>query len=338
MGLEIQNLSGSYNDKVKQKLIFNNFNLTVPSGELLVILGPSGCGKSTLLKLISGLKKPDNGKIIFNNKNYFNKDENINLMTEKRNIGYVFQSYALWPHLNIEQNIKLPLKAKKMKKKDIKKKVDEILEVVHLSKYSKSYPYNLSGGEQQRVALARAISYNPEILLLDEPLANLDSNLKSNLVKEIKAIQRKFNITTIYVTHDQNEAFLIADRIIVMDKGKIMQEGTPKQVYKHSNNRFVAEFVGCNNIFQTNTDSCPFCNLKNLREKNFISIRPEDISIVKDGEYFGYLKHIFYKGSHTEYTLKFNNKKLIIITSNTYDLVVGQKVSFNILNFNLFNN
>jgi|SRR6056297_396053 len=335
--LNIENLEVSYeNNKLKSetKKVLEDFSLDVNKNELLVLLGPSGCGKSTLLSAISGLITPDKGSIIYCDKTFFDNKSGINLPAEKRNVGFVFQSYALWPHMTIYENIELPLKAKKYKRNEIEEKIEYILSVVSMSEHIYKYPSEISGGERQRVALARSLAYEPSLLLLDEPLANLDANLKAELTQEIREIQKKLEITTIYVTHDQHEAFEVADRIVVMKEGKIMQKGTPREIYHNSKNVFVANFVGKNNILVNGKNL--FCNSIKKCENRIIAIRPEDIKLENDGENVGIIKKILYKGNHIEYILCFSGQKIIAHSNKEYHYNVGDNIRFNIKKYNLF--
>lgn len=329
--LYIENLYVSYGNNN----ILNDFTLNLKHGELSVLLGPSGCGKSTLLSAISGLKKPDTGKIIFENSCIFDNLKNIDIPVEKRNIGFVFQSYALWPHMSIFENIAYPLKVRKFTKSEIDQKVCEVLKVVNMSGYNSRYPDELSGGEKQRIALARSLAYNPDILLLDEPLANLDANLKTSLIHEIKRIQRDLKVTMIYVTHDQSEAFEIADNIVIIKDGKIMQQGSPKDIYCNCNNLFVAKFIGKNNIMRR--EKFKNCRLKKEckkdSQKNLIAIRPEDISISESGKYEGKLESILYKGDRTEYRIRYEDSIILAFSDYDESLKENQKISFDIMKY-----
>jgi ABC-type sugar transport system ATPase subunit len=323
--LQIDNLTVSY----ENNQILKEFSFEAKKGELIVLLGPSGCGKSTLLSAISGLKKPEKGMISFDGELFFDKESNRNMPAEERNIGFVFQSYALRPHMSVYQNIALPLKARKYKKKEIDKRVDEILEIIHMKEYVDKYPGELSGGEQQRIALARSLIYNPSLLLLDEPLANIDASLKTKLIREIKDIQEKLGITMIYVTHDQQEAFEIADRIVIMRDGIIMQDGSPKEIYNKSENLFVAEFIGTNNIYDGRKKNCPRFIEESCRCKT-VTIRPEDVVIQKDGEHMGTIKRIRYKGNYTEYLINAYGHRIVTHTSEELNYNEGDLISFTI--------
>ena len=220
----------------------NDISVTVEKGEFFTLLGPSGCGKTTLLRMIAGFYQVDSGDILFGDK-IINK-----VPAHKRDTGMVFQSYAIFPHMTVRENIAYGLKARKFPKSEIKKRVDDALELVQISKLGNRKPNELSGGQQQRVALARAFVIEPSVLLMDEPLSNLDAKLRVQMRAVIKKLQRRLGITTIYVTHDQEEALAISDRIAVMKDGNIMQVGIPMEIYKHPQNLFVAGFVGTSNL------------------------------------------------------------------------------------------
>lgn len=224
----------------------SNVDLDVREGEVLVLLGPSGCGKSTLLRIIGGLIHQTKGTVRFYDK------EISHLPPEKRNVGFVFQSYALFPTMTVRENIGFGLKIRKMPKAAIKEKVDSLLEMVNLTSFADRKPAQLSGGEQQRVAIARVLAIEPELLLMDEPLTALDAKLKEHLKIELSAMFRELGLTTIYVTHDQDEAMSMADRIAVFNRGVVEQVGTPAEIYQHPKTDFVAQFIGKVNKFKGN--------------------------------------------------------------------------------------
>jgi iron(III) transport system ATP-binding protein len=228
----------------------DNINIDIEDGVLLTLLGPSGCGKTTTLRCIAGLETPDEGEIIVGAKTFFSSTKRISLSPEKRNLGMVFQSYAVWPHMNVFDNIAFPLKKKKLATGEIRERVKDVLSIVNLEGFEDRAATKLSGGQQQRVVLARAIIHNPEVLLLDEPLSNLDAILRERMRVEIKQLQKKLGITSIYVTHDQIEALAISDKIVVMNSGKIEAKGSPKDIYEKPCNKFVASFIGRANLFQ----------------------------------------------------------------------------------------
>jgi putative spermidine/putrescine transport system ATP-binding protein len=215
-----------------------DFNLDVEKGEFVSFLGPSGCGKTTTLRMIAGFELPTSGTITLDGEDITYKSPN------QRNVGMVFQSYALFPNLTIGQNIGFGLEVRKISESETKKKIDEMLALVHLEQHINKYPYQLSGGQQQRIALARALAINPRVLLLDEPLSALDAKIRVELRLEIRRIQQQMSITTIYVTHDQEEALLISDRVVVMSQGRMEQVGTPADIYNFPTSEFVAQFVG----------------------------------------------------------------------------------------------
>lgn len=246
MEVILQNLTKKYPSRSKKSpedvIAVNDFTLRIPDGKLIGLLGPSGCGKSTTLNLISGLQKPTSGRI------FFGKDDVTSLPPESRGIGLVFQNYALYPHLTVKQNILFPLenlKGKdKLSKAEMLKKAHEAAKLVQIGELMDRKPGELSGGQQQRVAIARALVKMPKVLLLDEPLSNLDARLRLQTREEIRRIQRETNITTIFVTHDQEEAMSISDMIVVMNAGVVMQTGNPQEVYDNPANLFVAKFLG----------------------------------------------------------------------------------------------
>ncbi|NWG21281.1 MAG: ABC transporter ATP-binding protein [Chloroflexi bacterium] len=221
-----------------------SFHLAVARGEFVSFLGPSGCGKTTTLRMVAGFEKPTSGRIVIDGVDVTDTPPN------RRNVGMVFQSYALFPNMTVADNIGFGLKVARRPAGEIQERVTELLRIIHMPEYGRSYPYQLSGGQQQRVALARALAIQPKLLLLDEPLSALDAKIRASLRQEIRDIQRQLGITTIYVTHDQEEAMALSDRIVVMSRGRIEQVGTPFEVYNFPATRFVASFVGTLNVLQ----------------------------------------------------------------------------------------
>jgi len=232
--LSLNNISKQFSTNT----VVQDFNLNVQKGEFVSFLGPSGCGKTTTLRMIAGFEIPSTGTVILDDENITEKAPN------QRNVGMVFQAYALFPNMTVAQNIGFGLRIRREKKEAINQRVAEMLSLIHLDQKGDSYPYQLSGGQQQRVALARALAIHPQVLLLDEPLSALDAKIRVSLRAEIRAIQKKLGITAIYVTHDQEEALSISDRIVVMYEGKIEQVGSPFQIYNFPTTAFVASFVG----------------------------------------------------------------------------------------------
>ena len=232
--LELKHISKQFG----QNKIVSDFNLSIEKGKMVTILGPSGCGKTTILRLIAGLESATSGQILLEN------NEIGQLAPQYRDIGIVFQSYALFPHLTIGENVGFSLKMAGVKKTERLARVKEALALVELSGFEDRFIDQISGGQQQRVALARALVLKPKILLFDEPLSNLDSNLRQVMREKIRALQQQLNITAVYVTHDQSEAFAVSDQIVVMDKGQIVQQGSPEQLYQAPKNQFIAQFMG----------------------------------------------------------------------------------------------
>ena len=264
----------------KKTEVLKNINIDIEKGELVCFLGPSGCGKTTLLRIIAGLEKNDFGEIDLNGKNI------SKLEPSKRNIGIVFQNYALFPNLTIGENIAYGLVNKKISKKEINEKVDEMLKLIGLSSHKDKYPSEISGGQQQRVALARAIVLKPDILLLDEPLSALDAKVRENLRGEIKRIQKALNITTIMVTHDQEEALTMGDKIIVFNNGEVMQEGTPEEIYYRPINDFTADFIGKINFVDQENGKVSYIRPECVEFSNEFILGYKE-GIVKDIEFRG---------------------------------------------------
>jgi len=280
------------NELVKEydgNIVIPALNTTIKDGEFFTLLGPSGCGKTTLLRMIAGFNSIEGGQISFD-------DQIINAIpAHKRNIGMVFQNYAIFPHLTVRKNVEYGLKLRGVSQSEMKRRVDEVLEIVKIAEYQDRLPENLSGGQQQRVALARAIVIHPDVLLMDEPLSNLDAKLRVEMRQSIQSIQKKVGITTVYVTHDQEEALAVSDRIAVMNKGRIQQIGSPEMIYMRPFNPFVATFIGHSNLFAgqlLNEDFDGVVKLPNgqsFQVKNLadgsktqevvISIRPEEFMV-----------------------------------------------------------
>lgn len=331
--IELKNCSKTYENGFQA---LEPLNLSIKAGETIVLLGPSGCGKTTLLRLIAGLEEVDkNGEILFDG------EEISSLPIEKRKVGMMFQSYALFPNMNVRDNISYGLKVQKMQKNEIKKCVDEMLEMMDIQNLADRQINQLSGGQKQRVALARAIVTKPKVLLLDEPLSALDALLRNTLRTDIDNLLKKLGITSIYVTHDQAEAMALGDRIVVMSHGKISQIGTPHQLYYHPNNNFTAEFIGTINRFSgshkdgvTIIENQSYEYSPNIKNSQLdVLFRPEDVQITQKEEaiYSGTLKNSLFLGNITTLILLMpNNREVIIETNNKRTYEKGEIIYFNI--------
>ena len=288
-----------------------NINLTIEEGEFFTLLGPSGCGKTTILRILGGFISPSSGNIFVSDKDI------TNLGPEKRNMGTVFQNYALFPNMTVEENVAYGLKIKKLPKNTIKEKCDFYLELAGLTDYRKKRVDELSGGQQQRVAIARALAIEPTMLLLDEPMSNLDVALRIKMREEIREIQQKIGITTLFITHDQQEALAISVKIAVMDKGRVLQVGTPMEVYKNPANDFVANFVGTSNYIEESQYNN--FNIKNT-EKPYIYKRPEEMILVESTDENGFVKVTIeskrFLGPLLEYTVSHYDKKYNVAMLN----------------------
>ncbi len=324
--IELKNISKSFGEED----ILENFSVEIARHEFVTILGPSGCGKTTMLRLIGGFETPDNGQILFDG------EDITNLPPYKRRLNTVFQKYALFPHMNVFDNVAFGLTIKKIDKNIIKEKVSEVLKLVNLSGFEKRNIDSLSGGQQQRIAIARALVNEPEVLLLDEPLGALDLKLRQEMQLELKKIQKKLGITFIYVTHDQEEALTMSDEIIVMNNGKIQQKGTPIDIYNEPENAFVASFIGESNIidgimqrdFLVEFAGTTFeCLDKGFDDYEFVDvvIRPEDIKFDNEkGKIEGVVNSVVFKGVH--YEMRISAADYDWIVHSTTMEPVGSKV------------
>ena len=313
--IEIKGVSKTYQDNC----VLDNLSLKIKKNEFLTLLGPSGCGKTTTLKIIAGFEEADKGEVLFNGSNI------VSLPPYKRPVNTVFQKYALFPHMNVYENVAFGLKIKKTPKDKIESKVKEMLKLVALEGFEKRKIDSLSGGQQQRVAIARALVNEPEVLLLDEPLGALDLKLRKEMQIELKRIQQRLGITFIFVTHDQEEALTMSDTIVVTNKGKIQQMGSPEDIYNEPANAFVADFIGESNLLSgkmIEDYKVEFCNRVfdcvdkdfNKNESVDVVIRPEDIKMVPadKGMLKGTVKSIIFKGVHYEIEVEEGNNKWIV--------------------------
>ncbi|MFC0271841.1 ABC transporter ATP-binding protein [Metabacillus herbersteinensis] len=307
--------------KFGDSVVVNKLDLSIKKGELVSFLGPSGCGKSTTLRMISGFLTPDEGKIMINNTDV------THIPPNKRDTSLVFQNYALFPHMTVFNNVAYGLKMRKIPKSEIESRVKEALIMVHLENFGDRYPSQLSGGQQQRVALARALVVNPRILLLDEPLSNLDAKLRDEMRNEILQLQQRFNLTCVFVTHDQEEALVLSDKIVVMEQGNIRQIGTPSEIFDSPKTYFTADFVGVRNIFEGKSDGNDFLTENGLSIKmdynkskvNKIGIRPNMV-VVNPSDRLTYpnqfkvkVIRVLYKGTIIELETNFKTGETMIV-------------------------
>ncbi|MGL5316203.1 MAG: ABC transporter ATP-binding protein [Peptostreptococcaceae bacterium] len=294
--LTLNNINKSYGSTK----VLNDVSINIEKGEFVCLLGPSGCGKTTLLRILAGLEENHEGTVFISNRDM------TNLPADARNFGIVFQSYALFPNMNVYKNIAFGLKNKKMKKDEIDAKVKEVLAMVELEGNEHKFPSQLSGGQQQRVAIARAIALSPDFLLLDEPLSALDAKVRLKLRTQIRQLQKKLGITTIMVTHDQEEALSMADKIVVMSKGNIEQIGSPKEIYQNPQNQFVADFIGTINF------------ISDVHGNSILGIRPEEITVTDkvEGALKGIVKDMEFKGAFYRVEVEHNNNEIKIDVPN----------------------
>lgn len=336
MEIKIENLTKAYGDF---KAV-DNMNLNIADGELVGLLGPSGCGKSTTLFMLAGLNDPTSGHI------YFGGKDVTKVAPEDREIGLVFQNYALYPHMTVADNIMFPLINRKVPKAEARERAQEMAKLVQLDHLMDRKPKALSGGQQQRVAIARALVCDPEIILLDEPLGALDLKLRKSMQLELKEIQQKTQKTFIYVTHDQEEALTMSDRVVVMNNGVIEQIGSPEDIYNEPVNAFVADFIGEANILNgIMLDDCRIQILgKELEcvDKGFgrntpvdVVIRPEDIEVTapEDGQLVGIVENTTFKGVHYEMSVRCGNCEILIHSTKSAE--IGSKIGMRVIPFNI---
>lgn len=341
--ITIKEISKSFGDVE----VLKPFTETFKDGEFITLLGPSGCGKTTMLRLIAGFEKTTSGEISIEDK--IVSGGKTFIPPEKRGIGMVFQSYAVWPHMNVFDNVAYPLKIAGVKKEEIKERVEKVLEIVHLSQYKDRAPSELSGGQQQRVALGRALVAKPKLLLLDEPLSNLDAKLREEMRFEIKEIQKRLGITVVYVTHDQIEAMTMSDRIILINKGVVQQIGTPEEIYRNPANPFVANFVGRVNFIKAFAKD-GFVELSNTGKKLeydgdkqgnvIVAIRPEALRIdEKDGTVDAKLVSQFYLGDVNDCKVDLGNENIVRVIDHVETYGVYEEnasIKLRIKNFMVF--
>ncbi|OBU06251.1 ferric ABC transporter ATP-binding protein [Morganella psychrotolerans] len=298
--------------------VIDDLSLSIPQGSMVTLLGPSGCGKTTVLRLVAGLEKPTEGKMFIDGEDV--TDRSI----QQRDICMVFQSYALFPHMSLGDNVGYGLKMLGRPKAEIKERVEEALEMVDLAGFGDRFVDQISGGQQQRVALARALILKPKVLLFDEPLSNLDANLRRSMREKIRELQQQFNITSLYVTHDQSEAFAVSDMVLVMNKGKIMQLGSPQELYRQPASKFMASFMGDANIFPATLshDAVEIFNYRLPRPPQFVTektsvtvgVRPEAITLSLQGDESQRctVTHVAYMGPQYEVTVDWHGQSMLL--------------------------
>lgn len=345
--VEFKNVTLSYGNNT----VVRDFNLAVKDQEIIGIVGPSGCGKTTIIRALCGLKDPDSGEVYVDGKPYYSKEQRANVPPEQRNIGVVFQDYAVWPHLSVYDNVAYPLKKKKLSAEDIKEQVTEALRQVNLPGYEKYMPSQLSGGQQQRVAIARALTSSKDLIIMDEPITNLDAKLRAGMLVEIRMMQQRLGTTIIYITHDQEAALQLCDRVIILNqKGDIVQVGTDEEIIEAPATRFVFEFMGVSNFIPVVEKDGKYCLHLNedipfslTKPAGWISgpaemgIRPMDMIIADDGMvpavinscvFLGNIYNCFVDVGGTEYRLQFST--LDTLSGKTYK--AGDKVMLKLVN------
>lgn len=317
--VKVENLQKQFTDNP----VFKDINFTIEQGEFITLLGPSGCGKSTLLRCIAGLTTVDTGKILLQGRDL------VPLSPQQRDIGMVFQSYALFPNMTVQQNVAFGLRMKKVKGEESTRRVAEVLKLVELDTFANRYPHQLSGGQNQRVALARSLVTRPSLLLLDEPLSALDARIRKHLREQIRAIQQELGLTTIFVTHDQEEALVMSDRIFLMNKGNIVQSGDAQSLYTAPADAFAAGFIGNYNLLDADTAS----RLLQRPVHTRLAIRPEAIALSVDGAREGEIRGHSLLGNVIRYRVEARGVELLVdvLNRSASDLYPnGQRVSLTI--------
>lgn len=323
-----------------------SISFTVPDGTFTTLLGPSGCGKTTTLRMLAGLERPDSGEIRIGDSVVFSSESKKFVPVESRNVGIVFQSYALWPHMNVFDHVAYPLRVRRKRPEDIRRRVRSVLELVGLANYMDRYPSEVSGGQQQRVALARALVFDPAVLLLDEPLSNLDAALRNAMRGELSRLHRETGVTTVYVTHDQSEALNLSDQILLMQTGEIVERGSPTEVYENPRTVYGAHFVGAANCLPAKVKTidagqatvelptgeklsaaADWLKSTDVGDAVTVAIRPEDIVVSASGENFnavlGTVRHAGYFGSYQELLVTVGSDEVKVQVPKTHSSKVG---------------
>jgi len=349
MEIQIKELSKYYYSDGRIIKALDNISITIPSKRICTLLGPSGCGKTTLLRCIVGLEKPDSGEIKIGDEMVWCSKKGINIPTEKRGLAMVFQTYAIWPHMNVYNNIAYPLQIKNFPKEEIRKKVEKALHFVKLDGFEKRAATNISGGQQQRVALARALIAEPKVILFDEPLSNLDAKLREETRRELRNFLSELKITAAYVTHDQIEALALSDVIAVMNSGYIVEVGSPRQIYFNATHKFVADFIGRANLVKaivklqqkdktivSSKIGTFVCQKRDfpVGSKVILCIRPEFIYLKEDkvskdkNIITGKIENLIFVGEACEGEISIGNERLMIKIKSESTLKKGDTVNF----------
>jgi iron(III) transport system ATP-binding protein len=351
--IEIKNLHVHYQSAEGSVHAVRGINISVKPGQFYTMLGPSGCGKTTTLRCLAGLERPSGGDIVINNQLVYSTDQHVMIPAYKRDIGMVFQSYAIWPHMDVFENVAFPLREMKgrFSRQEIRDKVMKVLDLVQLNGFEDRPAPFLSGGQQQRLALARALVREPQVLLLDEPLSNLDAKLREETRAEIRDLVKRLGITTVYVTHDQLEALTMSDVIAVMDQGKIVQEGSPLQIYREPKIRFVADFIGLTNFIEGRVKTlgngsglgevetasgvirCELPDAATTGSTVIIVVRPEDVNLMPVGSgsgsgnvVEGKVSAAMFMGDATEFRIALRDTSLRLKLHPSTDVVEGQTI------------
>ena len=352
MEIIIRNLNKDYFSEGKKITALSNVDLTIPANRIFTLLGPSGCGKTTLLRCIVGLEMPDSGEIAIGGEIVWSKERGIFVPPERRGLGMVFQTYAIWPHMNVFDNVAYPLQVRNEPKEEIKRKVEKTLRIVQLERFENRPATKLSGGQQQRVALARALIPEPKVILFDEPLSNLDAKLREETRKELRSFLTKLKITAVYVTHDRIEALSLSDDIAVMRDGQIVEIGNPKEIYFDSGQQFVVDFIGRTNLIQGkvigigNDGTLIHTALGTLACQKqtglapgstvMVSIRPEFIKVAgresREGQntFRGKVESLVFVGDAYEGDIKVGETRLIMRIEATANLKEGDEISLHV--------
>jgi len=349
MEIHIKSLSKDFFSEGKRIKALANVDLTIPANQIFTLLGPSGCGKTTLLRCIVGLETPDSGEIAIGEEIVWSEEKHIFVPPEKRGLSMVFQTYAIWPHMNVFDNVAYPLQTRKEPKEDIKRKVERTLRFVQLEGFENRPATKLSGGQQQRVALARALIAEPKVILFDEPLSNLDAKLREETRKELRSFLTELKITAVYVTHDRIEALSLSDAVAVMKDGRIVEIGTPKKIYFDSDHRFVADFIGRANLIDgkvtavedsytiidsgIGTIACQKCPDLSPGNAVTLCIRPEFIKLMEgdtgDGRniFWGRVESLVFVGEAYEGEISITDTRLITRIEPTANVKEGDEIA-----------